>query len=369
MAMFHMEIQPIQRSAGRQATAAAAYRSGERIRDEQTGELHNYSRRKDVLHTEIFLPAKVDASQMEWALDRATLWNAAEAAEKRSNSRVAREYQVSLPSELAPSQRLELGRKFSQELADRYGVAVDLAIHEPRAGGDPRNFHAHLLTTTREVTPAGLGAKMGIDMQYRERLKGGLPSGRAEFFALRERWAVLTNDALREANIEARVDHRTLRAQGIDREPKPFIPIGAYKMERSGVRSPVAERLREDYRARVQAREERAVERARTKQATSPVIERGICPWKVDEGARKAVEAWRRYRQEQSQRDSETGQSDAQRAVEAWRRYRQEQAQKNPQETQSRERNRGHDQQRADVGDGGNAEPADTRRRDNDYGL
>ena len=339
MAIFRLDIQPVQRSAGRQATAAAAYRAGERIRDERTGELHNHSRRKDVLHKEIFLPAKLDASRMQWALDRARLWNTAEAAEKQANSRVAREYQVSLPSELAPSQRLELGRRFSQELADRYSVAVDLAIHEPRAGSDPRNFHAHLLTTTREVTPAGLGAKMGIDMQYRERLKRGLPSGRAEFFALRERWAVLTNDALREANIEARVDHRTLQAQGIEREPKPSLPIGAYKMEKSGVRSRVGERLREDYRARVQAREERAVERARTGQAASPVVERGICPWKVDESARQAVEAWRRYRQE------------------------------HPQETQSHERDRGHDQQRADVGDRGNDKPAAGRPRDNDYGL
>ncbi|TLY75214.1 MAG: VirB4 family type IV secretion/conjugal transfer ATPase, partial [Gammaproteobacteria bacterium] len=50
---------------------------------------------------------------------------------------------------------------FSREIAERYKVAVDLAVHEPREGGDPRNYHAHLLTTTREVTPAGLGAKAG----------------------------------------------------------------------------------------------------------------------------------------------------------------------------------------------------------------
>ena len=100
---------------------------------------------------------------MGWARDRATLWNAAEAAEKQRNSRVAREYQVALPPELTPSQRLELARTLSRELADRYNVAVDLAVHDPRPGGDPRNFHAHLLTTTREITPTGLGAKTGLD--------------------------------------------------------------------------------------------------------------------------------------------------------------------------------------------------------------
>src|ERR1700722_10839634 len=165
MANFHIDIKPVKRAAGQKATAAAAYRAGERIRDERTGKSHNHSHRKDVTHTEIFLPSQLGEAPMQWARARASLWNKAEAAEKRSNSRVAREFQVSLPSELSSTQRLALARGFARELSDRYGIAVDLALHDPKAGGDPRYFHAHLLATTREVTPSGLGAKTGLDMQ------------------------------------------------------------------------------------------------------------------------------------------------------------------------------------------------------------
>src|SRR5579862_8513626 len=86
-----------------------------------------------------------------------------------------------------------LARVLSQEVAERYRVAVDLAVHAPRAGSDPRHFHAHLLTTTREVTPSGLGAKTGIDLSARERARRGLADHRSEYLHLRERWATLAN--------------------------------------------------------------------------------------------------------------------------------------------------------------------------------
>ncbi len=258
MAIFHFDIRPVKRSAGQQATGAAAYRAGEAIRDERTGDLHNHSRRQDVRHKEIFLPSKLGDAPLEWARNRATLWNAAEAAEKRRNSRVAREYEMSLPPELNSDQRLALARSFSRELADRYGVAVDLAIHDPKPDRDSPNFHAHLLTTTREITPTGLGEKTGLDMGGVSRAKQGLASHSEEYYVLRERWAALTNQALREANVEARVDHRSLAAQGIDRKPVLHIPYEFYQLERQGVPKEVAERLREDYRARLAAHLERS---------------------------------------------------------------------------------------------------------------
>jgi ATP-dependent exoDNAse (exonuclease V) alpha subunit len=252
MAIFHMDINPIKRSRGQQATGAAAYRAGEIIRDDRTGDLHNHSRRQDVRHTEIFLPSRFGETTMAWARNRVSLWNAAEAAEKRRDARVAREYQVALPPELTPSQRLALARSFSRELADRYGVAVDLAVHDPKRG-ESQNFHAHLLTTTREVTPTGLGQKTGLDMGAVPRAKLGLASHSEEYFALRERWAVLTNQTLREANVDARVDHRSLAAQGIDRQPLLRIPMEFYQLERRGMPKEAAERLREDYRSRLAA--------------------------------------------------------------------------------------------------------------------
>jgi ATP-dependent exoDNAse (exonuclease V) alpha subunit len=299
MAIYRLAIKPVGRGAGRRATAAAAYRAGERIRDERTGELFNYSRRKDVMHTEIVLPSRFAPEDAAWARDRAGLWNAAERAERRRNSRVAREYQVALPVELTPAQRLDLARNFSRELADRYNVAVDLAIHEPRAGGDPRNYHAHLLTTTREINPTGLGHKTGLDMTGTERHKRGLVSGIEELVAIRERWATLANESLEAAHVHARVDHRTLQAQGIDREPNIQVPLWAFRMERRGLRSEVAERVRESYRARVKARLQRSAEHTRIEPQPEQVDPLAIDSKSLEQIRRQAVEAWLRLRAEQ----------------------------------------------------------------------
>lgn len=309
MAIFHLDIKPVARSAGRTATAAAAYRAGERLRDERTGALYNHSRREDVLHKEIFLPSKLDRPDagMEWARDRSTLWNTAEKAEHQSNSRVAREYQVALPPELSAERRVTLARTFSRELADRYNIAVDLAIHAPRPDGDPRNFHAHLLATTRQVTPEGMGPKTGIDMAGGVRSELGLPPSREEFRTLRARWAELTNEALREANLEARVDHRSLEAQGIDREPRPQLPWAALATERRGGRSEVAERIREEYRQRVAARRERAAQKhahnaaegsasADNTPVTPGQAQEPVSAQDADTRRRQAVQDWLRYR-------------------------------------------------------------------------
>jgi len=293
VAIFHLNIKSISRGAGRSATAAAAYRAGERIRDERTGVLHNYSRRTDVSHKEILLPSNLQGPLGAWATERANLWNAAERAERRRNSRVACEYQVALPAELNETQRLQLARTFSRELADRHNVAIDLAVHAPRPGGDARNHHAHLLATSREVTATGFGAKAGLDMQSEERQRRGLPMGIDEIRAIRERWATLTNEALLAAGLEVRVSHRSLRAQNIDREAKPHIPFAAIQMERRGGHSQIADRIRERHRARVQARLTQAAERSDPQTAsTQPDLE---------QVRRQAREDWLRLRAEAAQ--------------------------------------------------------------------
>lgn len=249
-----------------------------------------------------FLPAHLAGAADAWATSRERLWNVAEHTEKQSNSRVAREYQVSLPHELTVAQQVALARALSRELAERYKVAVDLAVHLPRAGSDPRNFHAHLLTTTREVTPRGLGAKTGLDMQGRERSRRELPSSREEFRTLRERWAMLTNEALREANVEARVDHRSLAARGIDREPRPHFPVASLKMEQRGVRSEVAERIRAGYGRRVAARLERAAQARAAPEAAarSQGADAGAPLKDVEEIRRQARAAWRQLRAQEA---------------------------------------------------------------------
>lgn len=249
-----LQVIPISRSAGRTATGAAAYRAGERVRDERTGELYNYSRRRDVLYKEIVLPSDVAGSAPAWCLDRGQLWNEAERAETRRNARVAREFLLSIPHELTPDQRIALTGALSREIAERYGVVVDSALHAPRAGGDPRNFHAHLLATTREITAAGLGGKIGLDLGIHQRHERGLVNSIEEFRALRARTAELVNDALQAAHLLVRVDHRTLAAQGISRDPQAHLPWGAWRDEQRGLYSEIAQRVRERYRERVQAR-------------------------------------------------------------------------------------------------------------------
>jgi ATP-dependent exoDNAse (exonuclease V) alpha subunit len=300
MAIFRLQLTSITRTGGHSSVAAAAYRAGERLRDDRTNELHNHSRRKDVTHTEIMLPGHLSGENMDWARNRAGLWNSVENAETRKGARVANEIQVTLPFELPPASRLAIARTFSQELADRYRVAVDLAVHDPRPSGDPRNYHAHLLMTTREVSAAGLGAKAGINMQMHERMRLGLPNLSQEVTAIRARWATLTNEALKEANIEARVDHRSLAEQGIDREPRPHIPFAAFKIERAGKYSEVAANIRADYKARAQARQERAA--AREAAEPHPTSPETPPPRNMEDIRREARENWLRMRAEQGAR-------------------------------------------------------------------
>ena len=106
MAIYHMHATVISRASGGSAVAAAAYRSGEKLIDERTGEAHDYSRRSGVDGAEIIAPEGAP----DWVRERARLWNSGEASEKRKDSQVAREVRVALPRELDPEQRRELVR-------------------------------------------------------------------------------------------------------------------------------------------------------------------------------------------------------------------------------------------------------------------
>jgi hypothetical protein len=302
MAIYYLHTKSISRTAGRSATAAAAYRAGERIRDERTGVLHNHSRRRDVNHAEILLPSRLSIPEGHWARDRSALWNAAEAAEHRRGSRVAPALEGSLPVELSATQRLVLARTFAQELADRHNVAIDLTIHEPRPEGDVRNHHAHLLATSRELHETGFGGKAGLDLPYSEQIKRGLCKGRNELIMIRERWATLTNEAFRAAGIDERVDHRSLKAMGVNREPMPHIPYFAYKLERRGMRSEVAQHIRENYRSRLAAR-------AALGQPTDAFGPRIPSPESsavdIEDMRRRSRAAWLRLRGEALQRNAE----------------------------------------------------------------
>jgi len=289
VAVYFLNMKTFGRSNGSSATSAIAYRAGERIRDERTGKIFDHRGRGGVLHTEIVLPERLADADMSWAKDRATLWNSVEAAETRSNARVAREILVALPAELDAGQRLELVRGFSQELADRHRFAVDFAIHAPRT--DPRNFHAHLLTSTREIHSTGFGAKTGLEISDQQRLERGMSPFFQELVDTRARWAQRANQALSAARIPERIDHRSLAAQGIDREPALYLPRPIYEMERRGERNAVADRLRAEHQARVVERVQRAAQELEA-------ARQGSRPQSLEDVRRQARENWLRMRAE-----------------------------------------------------------------------
>lgn len=235
MAIFHLSMRSVSRSRGTSAVAVAAQHTASRLVDERTGQVHDYTRKGGVMSTEILLP---DGGCTE----RNTLWNAAEAAEKRKDSRTAREWEVALPAKLDAQQRYELARRFAAELAHRYGVAVDLAIHEPPEDGDQRNHGAHCLTTTRQVhrDASGalvLGEKTAIELSDRERRARGLGWAAEEVKAVRVLWQDLANEALAQAGRPERIDARSLKEQGIEREATIHMGAAAVQMERRGVAS------------------------------------------------------------------------------------------------------------------------------------
>lgn len=229
MAIYHLSMKPLSRSSGRSAVAAAAYRAAERLENQRDGMLHDFTGRSGVEHAGIVLPEGVAA---DWARDRETLWNVAEAAEKRRDARVAREIEVALPHELSAEQRLDLTRAFAQEIADRYGVAVDFAIHSPHGQTDVRNHHAHLLMTTRQVGAASLGEKSILERENKQLQAAGLPTSQAQLRDLRLAWEERTNARLAEAGLDIRVDHRSHRERGLEIEPTQHMGVHATQMER-----------------------------------------------------------------------------------------------------------------------------------------
>ena len=239
MAQYRLSISIASRSKGRSATAMAAYRSGEFIYDERTGERFDFTHKSGILYTEMVLPPAAP----EWARDRATFWNRSEAADKRQDSQIAREIQLSLPHELTDRERRELTRGFAKEVAERFGIAVDTSIHAPNHQGDERNHHAHLMLCTRrfdENKVTGFGNKIReLDNIARQR-QAKEQAQDNEVEKLREVWAQRLNTALERAQVQTaggalvQVDHRSYERQGIDREPTVKEGVAATALKRRG---------------------------------------------------------------------------------------------------------------------------------------
>jgi hypothetical protein len=247
---YHLSMKSISRKSGRSSTAAAAYRSGELIIDERTGEVHDYRRKRGVLYSQIVLPGG-------GTIPRAALWNAVEIKHKRGDAVLVREIEIALPAGLDAAQRKALVEQYAQELADRYGVAVDVAIHAPHPvtdadlERDPNqyyveeievlddgheikrrhngNWHGHVSLSACHFDAAGVPGKKCVELDQIHCQRAKIANAAD---VERPRWAELANAALAAAGSADRIDHRSHAARGIDRVPTVHRGVHANAVER-----------------------------------------------------------------------------------------------------------------------------------------
>ncbi|MGP4974699.1 MobA/MobL family protein, partial [Psychrobacter alimentarius] len=255
MAIFIASTKSISRGKGQSAIASASYRAGVELEDKRYGKTHDYSKRSGVMSTDIILPSALAAANA--GIDRNDLWNKAEAAEKRKDARVAREWLINLPHELSEQDRKALAHRFAQTLADRYGTIADCAIHKPtqreiERGADPRNYHAHIMFTTRcaEINDNNeiiLTDKATIELSDNKRRSLGMERVSHEITDVRQLWEQIANEKLTEHNHEL-IDSRSYHDQGKDIEPQIKMGSVATKLERDKYES--------ELKKAVQAKEE-----------------------------------------------------------------------------------------------------------------
>jgi Ti-type conjugative transfer relaxase TraA len=219
MAIYHLHVKVIGRKSGSSAVASAAYRAGSRLRDERLDRSHDFSAKRGVVHSEVMLPENAPEA---WR-DRERLWNDVEAFEIRKDAQLAREVEFALPREMTQAQGIELAREFVQaEFVDR-GMIADLNVHWDMVEDGMPKPHAHVMLTMRAVDENGFGQKVR-DWNRTEMVE-----------RWRERWAEIANERLAELDIDARIDHRSLEAQGIALEPQSQIGAPAKRIEDRGI--------------------------------------------------------------------------------------------------------------------------------------
>ena len=243
MAIYHLCIKIISRGKGKSAVAASAYRSGEKIKNEYDGIVHDFTRKGGITHTEILLPQN---APQEFS-DRGILWNSVEKIEKSKNSQLAREIEVALPKELDREKQINLVREYVKENFVKVGMCADIALHDKNDG----NPHCHILLTMRPLnedkTWGAKSKKEYILDKNGEKIK--LKNGNYKTRKInttdwneqdkaeewRKAWADITNKYLEENSIQEKVDHRSYQRQGIEQIPTIHLGVSATQMEKKGI--------------------------------------------------------------------------------------------------------------------------------------
>ena len=217
MAIYRCEAKIISRGHGHSAVAAAAYRTGTKIRDEVSKRIHDYSGRKGVIESVILRPE----NSPEWSAQTASLWNTVELSEKRKDAQLSREFILAVPREISAQEQLQCAVGWAQSELVSKGMIVEVSLHHPKDGKNP---HIHLLCTLRTIDGDKFNSKKSREWNDTEQL-----------IHWRETWCNAENAALEKAGRPERVDHRSLKDQGIDRIPEPKLGKEAVGMKKRGV--------------------------------------------------------------------------------------------------------------------------------------
>ena len=287
IAIYHFEAKMISCGTGRSVVAAAAYASCSKIYNDYDGMMHDYTRKHGCVYSEIFLPSNAPP---EWQ-DRTELWNAVEAAEKAKDSRLARELIVALPVEIGLDEWKAILKDFISKQCVNKGMCADVSIHDT----DGHNPHAHILLTMRPIDDKGkwqaktqkeylckrgdeergftaaefkTAQADGWEKQYQykvdkkklymtpteaeqqgyERVSKNPKSTRygrqnpicaewnseEQVLRWRKAWEGVTNKALEQNSIDARVDCRSFKECGIDEQPTIHEGVSAHIIEQRG---------------------------------------------------------------------------------------------------------------------------------------
>jgi hypothetical protein len=245
MAIYHCSIKIIGRSKGKSAVRSAAYRAGEKIKNERDGQIHDYTRKKEIIYKEILLP---EHAPKEY-INRSILWNSVEQIEKAKNSQLARDFELALPKELSREQNISLVLDYVNKHFVSVGMCADVCIHD-KGDGNP---HAHVMLTMRPINEDSTwGAKSKKDYildknNEKIKLKSGEYKSRkvnsvdwneqSKAEEWRQGWADTVNQYLTKNEIKERIDHRSYKRQGIDKIPSIHLGVAASSMERKGIRT------------------------------------------------------------------------------------------------------------------------------------
>ena len=243
MAIFHFSIKIGSRGKGQSAIAAAAYRSGTKLMNEELLQASDYTRKGGIIHSEIALCAYAPTEYT----DRETLWNAVHKIEKQKNAQLWREFEAALPAELGHDEHIQIVRNFVKRLT-KQGMCVDWSIHDTGKG----NPHVHMMCTMRSILPDGTWAAKSrkiyeLDAEGNKIFQKIDKLGHKQYKTHKESfnnwdskdrikewriaWEQVVNAFLPEA---LHIDHRSYAEQGIDKIPTIHEGYGARGRERSG---------------------------------------------------------------------------------------------------------------------------------------